>query len=97
MGVVGELQFDVIQYRLEHEYKASCMFQSMSYFKACWVTSEDKIKLDEFVKRKANNIGWDKDGNPVFLAPSEWLLNTARQDYPEVVFHTTSDFKEVLN
>jgi peptide chain release factor 3 len=97
VGVVGELQFEVIQYRLEHEYKASCMFQSMSYYKACWVTSENKIKLDEFVKRKANNIGWDKDGNPVFLAPSEWLLNTARQDYPEVVFHTTSDFKEGLS
>jgi peptide chain release factor 3 len=97
VGVVGELQFDVIQYRLEHEYKASCMFQAMSYYKACWVTSKDKLKLDEFIKRKANNIGWDKDENPVFLAPSEWLLNTARQDYPEVVFHTTSDFKEVLS
>lgn len=97
VGVVGELQFDVIQYRLEHEYKAACAFQSMPYYKACWLTSEDRNKLDEFVKRKANNIGWDKDDNPVFLAPSEWLLNTARQDYPDVVFHTTSDFKEVLN
>lgn len=97
VGVVGELQFDVIQYRLEHEYKASCAFQSMSFYKACWLTSKEQDKLDEFVKRKASNIGWDKDENPVFLAPSEWLLNTARQDYPDVVFHTTSDFKEVLS
>lgn len=96
VGVVGELQFDVIQYRLEHEYKASCRFQPMSFYKACWLTAADKLKLDEFVKRKAQNIGWDKDNNPVFLAPTEWLLNTARQDYPDVVFHTNSDFKEVV-
>lgn len=96
VGVVGELQFDVIQYRLEHEYKAACLFQSMPFYKACWLTSKDKTKLDEFVHRKAQNIGWDKDENPVFLAPSQWLLNTARQDYPDVVFHTTSDFKEVV-
>lgn len=94
VGVVGELQFDVIQYRLEHEYKASCMFQAMPFYKACWLTSANKIKLDEFVHRKAQNIGWDKDENPVFLAPSQWLLNTAIQDYPDVHFHTTSDFKE---
>lgn len=93
VGVVGELQFDVIQYRLEHEYKATCMFQSMPYHKACWLTSDNKAKLDEFVVRKAQNIGWDKDENPVFLAPSEWLLNTAKQDYPEIEFHTTSEFK----
>lgn len=96
VGVVGELQFDVIQYRLEHEYKASCMFQSMSFYKACWMTSKDKLKLDEFVKRKAANIGWDKDENPVYLAPSEWMLNTAKQDFPDITFHTTSDFKEVI-
>ncbi len=93
VGVVGELQFDVIQYRLEHEYKALCMFQNMAYHKACWLTSDNKAKLDEFVSRKAQNIGWDKDENPVFLAPSEWLLNTAKQDYPEIEFHTTSEFK----
>lgn len=97
VGTVGDLQFDVIQYRLEHEYKAACSFQAMSYYKACWLTSEDPEKLDEFVRRKAQNIGWDKDHNPVFLAPSEWLLNVARQDYPEVVFHTTSDFKTVVS
>jgi len=96
VGVVGELQFDVIQYRLEHEYKASCLFHSMTFYKACWLTSPQRDKLDEFVKRKAQNIGWDKDNNPVFLAPSEWLLNMAKQDYPDVVFHTSSDFKETV-
>jgi peptide chain release factor 3 len=94
---VGDLQFEVIQYRLEHEYKASCSFTPMSYYKACWLTSDDKLKLEDFIKRKQQNIGWDKDENPVFLAPSEWLLALAQKDYPEIVFHATSDFKSVLN
>lgn len=97
VGTVGDLQFDVIQYRLEHEYKAMCSFQPVSYYKACWLTADKKEKLEEFVKRKAQNIGWDKDENPVFLAPSEWLLNLAKQDYPDVVFHHTSDFKTVIS
>ena len=54
-------------------------------------------RLQEFLRRKADNIGLDKDNNPVFLAPSGFLLNMARQDYPEIVFHTTSDFKSVVS
>jgi peptide chain release factor 3 len=96
IGTVGELQFEVIQYRLEHEYKAACRFQAMNFHKACWMTTETPAKLDEFLRRKADNIGFDKDNNPVFLAPSAFLLNMARQDYPEIEFHTTSDFKAQL-
>lgn len=94
IGTVGELQFEVIQYRLEHEYKASCTFMPIAFHKACWITSSIKTKLEEFISRKQTNIGWDKDNNPVFLAPSEWLLNLAKQDYPDIVFHATSEFKQ---
>lgn len=97
IGTVGELQFEVIQYRLEHEYKAACRFQAMAFHKACWMTTDQPSRLEEFLRRKADNIGLDKDNNPVFLAPSGFLLNMARQDYPEIVFHTTSDFKTVVS
>ena len=97
IGTVGELQFEVIQYRLEHEYKAACRFQAMAFHKACWMTTDQPSRLQEFLRRKADNIGLDKDNNPVFLAPSGFLLNMARQDYPEIVFHTTSDFKSVVS
>jgi peptide chain release factor 3 len=96
VGTVGELQFEVIQYRLEHEYKAACSFTPLPYHKACWITSSKPEKLNEFIQRKQQNIGWDKDNNPVFLAPSEWLLNLAKQDYPDVTFHATNDFKNRL-
>ncbi len=93
IGTVGELQFEVIQYRLKHEYNASCSFRHRSHHKACWLTAEDEEKIDEFVRRKSSNIAYDKDGNTVFLADSPFLLSQAEADYPEIKFHTTSDFK----
>lgn len=97
LGTVGELQFEVIQYRLLHEYGASCNFMHLNYYKACWMTSTDKKKLDEFCSRKASYISYDKDKNPVFLADSAWTLNVQKENYPEITFHTTSEFKTTLS
>jgi peptide chain release factor 3 len=93
IGTVGELQFDVIQYRLQHEYGASCRFNHVSFFKACWITATDPQKLNEFMRRKSEYIFEDKDGNHVFMAESAWILNVMKQDFPGVTFHTTSEFK----
>jgi peptide chain release factor 3 len=93
IGTVGELQFEVIQYRLKHEYGASASFVHKPHHKACWLTTDKPEKLDEFIKRKLNNIAYDKDGNPVFLADSPFLLTQAEGDYPDITFHRTSEFK----
>ena len=93
IGTVGELQFEVIQYRLEQEYGASCSFIARNFFKACWMTSEEPHTLEDFIKRKISNIAYDKDNNSVFLAPSVFLLNQAESDYPKITFHKTSEFK----
>lgn len=93
IGVVGELQFEVIQYRLKHEYGASCDFTPKNFHKACWLTSSDRDKMQEFVRRKASYVAEDKDGNFVFLAESAFLLRQAEFDYPEITFHKTSEFK----
>ncbi len=97
VGTVGELQFDVIQYRLQHEYSAACSFRPMQIFKAYWLSATDEKKLDEFIKRKFNNIAYDKDKNPVFLAESPYSLRQVQENYPEVQFHVTSEFKLVDN
>ena len=91
IGCVGELQFEVIQYRLLQEYGASVQFNSMPYYKACWITSNDPKKLDEFTKFKTNNIAEDKDGHLVYLALSEWYLNTEITNNPDITFHYTSE------
>lgn len=93
VGTVGELQFEVIQYRLKHEYGASAEFQPKNFYKACWMTTDDEGKLEDFVKRKAQYIAKDKDDNYVFLAQTAFLLQSAESDYPEITFHTTSEFK----
>ena len=84
IGTVGELQFEVIQYRLKHEYNASCDFHSKSHHKATWVTSTNEEQLNQFVKIKARNIAKDKDDNWVFFADSPFLLQMAQQDYPDI-------------
>jgi peptide chain release factor 3 len=91
IGCVGELQFEVIQYRLLHEYGASVIFNSVPFYKACWITSEDPKKLEDFIRFKSGNIAIDKDGHLVYLAQSEWFLNTERTNNPDVEFHFTSE------
>ena len=57
------------------------------------MTSEKQEDIDDFIKRKSTNIGYDKDENPVFLASSPFLLTQAKGDYPSIKFHKTSEFK----
>jgi peptide chain release factor 3 len=93
VGTVGQLQFEVIAHRLEHEYGASCRFVPKNYFKACWITTDNPAQLQQFLNAKTGNIAKDKDDNYVFLAETTFLLQMAERDYPELKFHQTSDFK----
>lgn len=93
IGTVGQLQFEVISYRLEHEYGAKCRFVPRSFHKACWVTSDNEEQLRDFMRAKAQYIAKDKDDNLVFLAETSFLLQMAEKDYPDLTFHTTSEFK----
>jgi peptide chain release factor 3 len=97
IGTVGELQYEVIKFRLEHEYGAKCNFSSLPFMKACWVTSDNKKELAEFIKRKSSAVAYDKENNPVFFAENEWMLKIARENFPSVTFHETSDFKILKN
>ena len=87
IGTVGELQYEVIKFRLEHEYGAKCSFSHLPFVKACWITSDNKKEMDAFFTRKSSAIAYDKENNPVFFAESEWMLKTARENFPSVTFH----------
>lgn len=91
IGCVGELQFEVIQYRLLHEYGAACEFRTLPFYKACWLTSTDTKKLEDFLRFKQINSAEDKDGHPVYLAQSEWFLNTEISNNPDLTFHFSSE------
>ncbi len=92
IGTVGALQFEVIQYRLEHEYGAKCGYEPINLYKACWLSWEDDTKFAEFSLRRRRDMAEDKDGNPVFLAESAWTLQMVQEAYPEISFHFKSEF-----
>ena len=94
IGTVGALQFDVIQYRLEHEYSAKCSFENLSVYKACWITTIDEENENylEFLKVKQKFLAQDKQGQLVYLADSDFSLQLAQQKYPDITFHFTSEF-----
>ncbi|RAW03420.1 peptide chain release factor 3 [Pseudochryseolinea flava] len=93
VGVVGALQFEVIQFRLKNEYNATAEFQSQSIYKACWISSDDPKKLNEFIDSKQRHIARDKDGKLVFMAESRAWLQMVQDNFPEIQFHFTSEFK----
>ena len=79
IGTVGALQFDVIQYRLEHEYGASCSYEHVNLYKACWIESDDAEAID-------------KDDKLVYMAETAWTLKTVQEQHPKIKFHFKSEY-----
>jgi len=96
VGTVGELQFDVIQYRLEHEYNAKCRFNRMDVHKACWITAESPKAIEDFCRYRGERIMTDKDGNFVYMAETAWIIKSLQEDFPGIRFHYTSEFKRQM-
>ncbi|GAA4269707.1 peptide chain release factor 3 [Hyunsoonleella aestuarii] len=94
IGTVGALQYEVIQYRLEHEYGAKCTYENLNVFKACWVDPEEVLtdEYKEFVRVKQRFLAKDKQNQLVFLADSAFSLQMTQQKYPSIKFHFTSEF-----
>ena len=92
VGTVGQLQFEVIQYRLENEYNAKCRWELAHLYKACWIEADDEAELDNFKKRKYQYMAKDSEGRDVFLADSSYVLMMAQQDFKHIKFHFTSEF-----
>ena len=92
IGTVGQLQFEVIQYRLENEYNAKCRWEPVSLYKACWIESDNEQELENFKRRKYQYMARDTEGRDVFLADSGYVLQMAQQDFEHIKFHFTSEF-----
>ena len=94
IGTVGALQFEVIQYRLEHEYGAKCSYENLNIHKACWIETENNKSVEflDFKKLKYKFLAKDKSGKLVFLADSSFTLEMTKQKYPSLKFHNKSEF-----
>ena len=94
IGTVGALQYEVIQYRLEHEYGAKCTYENIHVHKACWIQTENEKdeEFKEFKRVKQRFLAKDKQGQLVFLADSPFTIQMTQQKFPKVTLHFTSEF-----
>ena len=92
VGVVGALQFDVLQYRLENEYKALCRFDLSDYACACWLKFDERKIEEEFVRRHSPKLCRDREERLVFLARNRWMIDRTLEEEKGVQFFFTSDY-----
>ena len=91
VGVVGALQLDVLAARIAKEYNVPISFESINFEMARWVRSDDNKALDQFITVAKLEFAEDKDGDPVYLAQSQWWLGRAQRDNPKIEFLATKE------
>ncbi len=91
LGVVGVLQFEVIKFRLKHEYNVEGVFEAVPYTCARWYHSEKDTVLKKFEERYISQIATDVKEKKIFLCNSTWDLDYAKKKFEGVEFYQNSD------
>jgi peptide chain release factor 3 len=91
VGVVGQLQLDVLRSRIAAEYDLDVGFETALYETARWVAADDPAELKKFVDGNQGQLADDRDGAPVFLAKSAWELRYTAERWPKVKFTATKE------
>ena len=91
LGAVGQLQFEVVAFRLQDEYGVQCVFEPIGVATARWVKIADAKKLEEFRSRAYENLAIDHSGELVYLAPSRVNLELTAERWPDVSFRETRE------
>ena len=96
IGTVGALQYEVIQYRLEHEYGAKCTYEPISIHKACWIEADEKsAEYQEFARLKQRFMATDNHGQKVFLADSAFTIQMTQEKFPNIKLHFISEWSHL--
>ena len=91
LGAVGALQFDVVAYRLKHEYNVEASYDHINVVTARWLDAGDPRKLDEFRRKEESRLVLDGAGNLAYLAPTLVNLNLAMERWPDIRFRATRE------
>jgi peptide chain release factor 3 len=91
LGAVGQLQFDVVMYRLKDEYKVDCVYEAISVATARWVECADDKMLNDFRKKGYDNLAEDGAGLMTYLAPTRVNLNLTEERWPDIQFRATRE------
>ncbi|CAM5199140.1 peptide chain release factor 3 [Bosea thiooxidans] len=95
VGVVGALQLDVLKERMEVEYSLPIDFEPCQFAIARWISSDDKLALQKFVGAKPSVMADDLDGDPVFMASSQFTLKYDAERAPDIRFSDVKDYQKV--
>ncbi|HXQ64129.1 MAG TPA: peptide chain release factor 3 [Steroidobacteraceae bacterium] len=91
LGAVGQLQFEVVAFRLQDEYGVQCAFEAIGVAAARWIDCADPRKLAEFRERAYENLALDHAGELVYLAPSRVNLELTLERWPTISFRDTRE------
>ncbi|GAB3285463.1 peptide chain release factor 3 [Parahaliea aestuarii] len=91
VGAVGQLQFEVVSYRLKDEYKVEAMYEPVNVYTARWVHCSDARKLEEFRKKAADLLSIDGGGHLTYLAPTRVNLSLMEERWLDIEFRATRE------
>jgi peptide chain release factor 3 len=91
VGAVGQLQFDVVAYRLQDEYKVEALYEPVNVYTARWVYCDDPRKLEDFRKKAAEHLSMDGGGYLTYLAPTRVNLGVMEERWPDIEFRATRE------
>ena len=87
LGAVGQLQFEVVAHRLEHEYGVKARIMASNFNLARWVTSDDANELKKFIDANAHRVALDAVDAPTLLVDHSATLRAVEQQWPKIKFH----------
>lgn len=91
VGAVGQLQFEVVAYRLKDEYKVDAIYEPVNVYTARWIYCQDDKKLEEFRKKASDNLSVDGGGHLTYLAPTRVNLSLMEERWPDIEFRSTRE------
>ncbi|MFO1455751.1 MAG: peptide chain release factor 3 [Steroidobacteraceae bacterium] len=91
LGAVGQLQFEVVAFRLQDEYAVQCTFEPITVHTARWIHCDDEKMLSDFRAKAYDHLALDHYGGLVYLAPSRVNLSLTMERWPGVTFRETRE------
>jgi peptide chain release factor 3 len=91
LGAIGQLQFEVVAFRLQDEYSVQCVFEPINVAVARWVSTQDEKRLAEFRTKAHDNLAIDHAGELVYLAPTRVNLGLIEERWPDIKFLKTRE------
>ena len=91
VGAIGQLQFEVVAFRLKAEYSVEAVYEQVNVYSARWINADPAILLERFKNKAWDNLAYDGGGHLTYLAPSRVNLSLMQERFPDVDFVMTRE------